>query len=40
MYLRRKPGQKFYYLSQQASHDVLFLKIFDSKKKGIRAPRK
>lgn len=38
MYLQKKPGQKFYYLSRQGEEDVLFLKIFDSKTKGIKAP--
>ncbi|KAG4415578.1 hypothetical protein IFR04_011298 [Cadophora malorum] len=38
MYLQKRPGQEFYYLSRQGKDDVLFLKIFDSKKKGIGAP--
>jgi len=38
MYMQKKPGQEFYYLSGQGSEDILFLKIFDSKTKGIKAP--
>jgi hypothetical protein len=38
MYLQKKSGQEFYYLSRHGQEDVLFLKIFDSEKKGIKAP--
>jgi len=37
MYLMKKPGQKFYYLSRHSCDDILFLKIFDSKR-GVHAP--
>lgn len=40
MYMQRRPGEKFYYFSRQGKNNVMFLKIFDSKKKGIKAPYK
>jgi len=37
LYLQKNSKQKFYFLSAQGKNDVLFLKIFDSKTKGIMA---